>query len=137
MEHLLRQGFVSFTPTYVLRRSLRCLFPGYVFLFFDIATTRWRSINGTRGVKRLLWGESPSPLPVGVGERLHISNPLSDPDSVMATMLIGQNVEVGQGLWTGQMGRVSSSAGSRVKVLLYLLGGDIELDLHARDVIPA
>lgn len=136
-EHLLRQGFVAFTPTFVQRHSLKPLFQGYVFIFFDIANSRWRSVNGTRGVKQLLWGESPSPLPVGVGERLHSANPLSDPDSVMASMLVGCRVRVDEGLWTGQNGEVSSSVGSRVRVLLNLLGGNVEIDLHARDVTPA
>src|SRR5665213_356294 len=30
------------------------LFPGYLFVSFDVGMTAWRSINGTRGVVRLI-----------------------------------------------------------------------------------
>src|SRR5277367_4580277 len=38
-------------------------FPGYLFVALDIRRDRWRSINGTIGVSRLITGGNGAPLP--------------------------------------------------------------------------
>ena len=61
-RHLARQGFRVFAPVEErtcrhARRfytSMRPLFPGYIFVSFDPATARWRAINGTQGVLKLV-----------------------------------------------------------------------------------
>lgn len=70
-RNLDRQGFEAFLPLYRrqirhARRRLevrRPLFPGYLFVRFDPATCRWRSINGTVGVRYLL-GDRTRPIAV-------------------------------------------------------------------------
>src|SRR3954466_10002823 len=71
-QNLLKQGFDTFLP---LRRKIHRhagkieavsapLFPGYLFVRLDIALHRWRCVNGTYGVIRLVMqGERPSPMP--------------------------------------------------------------------------
>jgi transcriptional antiterminator RfaH len=65
------QSFRAFCP-YVMRtvrharkaRTVRsAFFPGYLFVALDLARDRWRSINGTLGVKRLLVDGDGAPLP--------------------------------------------------------------------------
>lgn len=52
-------------------KSLAPLFPRYLFVEFDITRDRWRCINSTRGVVRLIMqGERPQPVPVGVIESI-------------------------------------------------------------------
>ena len=70
-RHLVNQGFTIYLPFY--RRRVRharrneivasALFPGYLFVRFDPQQDRWRSINGTRGVVRIL-GEDAAPRSV-------------------------------------------------------------------------
>ena len=73
--NLERQGFRTYLPRYRRIRSharrrdavLAPLFPGYIFVEFDLDTAPWRSINGTFGVNHLVChGDRPAPLPDGV-----------------------------------------------------------------------
>src|SRR6266700_1202029 len=75
---LAKQGFEVFLPSYVklVRHARRAahvaapLFPGYVFVGFG-QEARWRAINGTIGVVRLIMsGDSPTPVARGVVEGL-------------------------------------------------------------------
>src|SRR6478609_8784474 len=78
-RQLSNQGFRTFVPRYWKnRRHARkvetvsaALFPRYIFAVLDITRDRWRSVNGTLGVDRLLMcaGE-PQPVPHGVVESL-------------------------------------------------------------------
>jgi transcriptional antiterminator RfaH len=71
MRHLTNQGFVGYLPRYQrqvrhARRSksvLRPLFPSYLFVHLDPDLCRWRSINGTIGVREIL-SNGVTPLPV-------------------------------------------------------------------------
>ena len=71
-RHLINQGFTTYLPVYRrrvrhARRSeiaLRPLFPGYLFVRLDPEQQRWRSINGTAGVRQILTdGNSPRYVP--------------------------------------------------------------------------
>lgn len=79
VRHLRNQGFETFLPRYrKLRRHARRvetilapLFPRYVFVKLDLDRDRWRAVNGTRGVQRLVsWGELPAAVPEGVIEEI-------------------------------------------------------------------
>jgi transcriptional antiterminator RfaH len=77
--HLRRQGFKTYLPRY--RRSLRHarrsevvfapLFPRYIFVAMDTARQRWRAIQSTLGVSRLVsFGETPATLKDRVIEQI-------------------------------------------------------------------
>jgi transcriptional antiterminator RfaH len=75
IEHLSRQGFRTYLPRYLRRRRharrvetvAAPLFPRYLFVTVDLATQRWRSIQSTVGVSRLVCnGDDPSPVPDSV-----------------------------------------------------------------------
>lgn len=77
--NLQRQGFRTYLPRYHRERRharrrdvVRApLFPGYIFVQFDIDAAPWRSINGTFGVARLIChGERPAAVPEGIVEEL-------------------------------------------------------------------
>ena len=61
-KNLNRQGFKTFLPLHdttsrnVSRfiNTTRPLFPGYMFITFDRAETKWHKINNTYGVSRLI-----------------------------------------------------------------------------------
>ncbi len=79
LVHLRRQNFEAFLPRFLkTRRHARRvdrvaspLFPGYMFVFFDLEQARWRSIFGTVGSQGLVCnGERPAPVPEGVVEEI-------------------------------------------------------------------
>src|ERR1700722_12116448 len=70
-RNLMRQGFEIYLPRYLKRRSharkiekvAAPLFPRYLFVRIDMATQRWRSIQSTFGVSRLVCnGTDPAPV---------------------------------------------------------------------------
>ena len=70
-RNLVRQGFEIYLPRYLKRRSharkidkiAAPLFPRYMFVRIDMATQRWRSIQSTFGVSRLVCnGADPAPV---------------------------------------------------------------------------
>ena len=79
VAHLARQGFEVYLPRYLKRRRharkietvSAPLFPRYVFIMIDMAAQRWRSINSTTGISRLVCnGEAPAVVADGVVEGL-------------------------------------------------------------------
>src|ERR1700736_5521886 len=70
-RNLVRQGFEIYLPRYLKRRSharkiekvAAPLFPRYLFVQVDMETQRWRSIQSTFGVSRLVTnGSDPAPV---------------------------------------------------------------------------
>ncbi len=77
--HLGRQGFEVYLPLYLTKRRharrvdtvASPLYPGYVFVAIDLGVQRWRSIQSTIGVSRLVCrGEDPAAVPEGIVEEL-------------------------------------------------------------------
>src|SRR5262245_122871 len=76
---LVKQGFEVFLPRYLKRwtHARRTasrptpLFPRYLFVAIDVERQRWRSINGTIGVVRIVGtGARPTPVPSAVIDEL-------------------------------------------------------------------
>ena len=77
--HLGRQGFEIYLPRYLKKRRharrvdtvAAPLYPGYVFVAIDCEVQRWRSIQSTIGVSRLVChGDEPAAVPAGIVEEL-------------------------------------------------------------------
>lgn len=77
--HLLRQRFQTYLPRYrKQRRHARRtenvpapFFPCYLFVAMDPTRQRWRSVQSTLGVSRMVaFGGAPTPLPDGVIEQI-------------------------------------------------------------------
>ena len=71
-KNLKRQGFKTFLPMEEKTRqrngkfftALRPLFPGYIFVAFDVAHGLWRAVNSTYGVTQLVsFGKEPTAVP--------------------------------------------------------------------------
>jgi len=78
-DQLNRQAFRTFQPKRhkTVRHARRLstveasFFPRYLFIVLDSSRHRWRSVNGTFGVSRLLMrGDEPHPVPHGIVEAL-------------------------------------------------------------------
>lgn len=143
-RHLERQGLKTFTPSIVKtvrharRRTERrvALFPGYLFVRFDIGQCAWRSINGTLGVRSLVMaGDHPLAVPRGLVESFI---ELSDKAGLMRTEFEeGQRVEVLSGpfaSWVGTVERLDDRG--RVFVLLRLMNGESAVSMDRSALWP-
>jgi transcription elongation factor/antiterminator RfaH len=143
---LARQGFRVFLP--VVMRSVRharkvrnvkvAAFPGYLFVILDLQRDRWRSINGTIGVSRLVMGEaSPLPAPTGIIEALLDYRDETGVCRFDRDLEAGQSVRIVSGPLAEAVGKlVRLDANGRVCVLLELLGGQVQATI-ARAALEA
>ncbi len=147
VAHLERQGFVIFCPRYrrVARHARRQtsvlapLFPSYMFVRLQTSRDRWRSVNGTRGVVRLLaQGDVPTPVPPGIVEGLQAH---TDPHGVLewvALFDVGRPVRVIEGPFADLVGKLERlGPDGRVCVLLELLGRPVSVNLPCEALDPA
>jgi transcription elongation factor/antiterminator RfaH len=133
------QGFTSFLPqiTRTVRhaRQLRTvrtpLFPSYVFVRLDLERDRWRSVNGTYGVARLVMADGrPVPVPNGVVESLFT---LRDGNGVVRLdhdLSVGQRIKVIAGPFAQTLGALTRLDGpERVQILLDMMGGKVSVTI--------
>jgi transcriptional antiterminator RfaH len=147
-QNLLRQGYEVYLPRYLKRRrharkvdfTAKPLFPRYMFVAIDMATQRWRSIQSTFGVSRLVTnGDDPATVPEGVVQALRAreddkgfirldSKPAFTP---------GDKVRVLAGAFMDSAGLFSGLADhDRVSILLDMLGRKVRVLLDA-DMVAA
>jgi transcription elongation factor/antiterminator RfaH len=103
------------------------VFPGYLFIRLDPDQHRWRSVNGTIGVSRLLTAnERPTPAPIGVVEALMSYVDDQGYCQLSRDLVPGQRVSVVRGPFTRLIGEVlSMDDKGRTRVLLEIMGGKV------------
>jgi transcriptional antiterminator RfaH len=144
--HLLAQGFRIFLPrvnkTVRHARKIRAvnvpIFPGYMFVALDLQKHRWRSVNGTFGVARLIMvGDIPEPVPQGVIEQLLDYTDETGVARFDRDLRAGQSIRVTTGPFARVLGRLERlDANGRVRVLLDIMGGKVSA-LIARSALEA
>jgi transcriptional antiterminator RfaH len=146
--HLHRQNYETFLPLNVKtdgrgprqRRMVSAYFAGYLFVRLDLTVQRWRPIDSTVGVLRIVKiGDFPAPAPVGLVEGIR--------DLVGATGLyeppapkfgIGDSVKVMQGPFASHLAVVERLDGpGRVRVLLTLMQQAIPIAMSTADLTAA
>ncbi|MGB8183002.1 MAG: transcription termination/antitermination NusG family protein [Stellaceae bacterium] len=140
-QHLANQGFMPYLPRYRRRVRharrieivLRPLFPGYVFVQLDPTKSRWRSINGTVGVRRVLTdGEVPRRVPERIVREIMARE---DGDGVVALLppsfARGQAVRIIDGPFADCDGLFQEMRDDERVVLLFTL-----LGREVRTVVP-
>lgn len=147
--HLKRQGFTAYLPRYLKRRRHARkvetvpapLFPRYLFVAIDVTTQRWRSIQSTIGVSRLVCnGEEPAALPLGIVEGIQTSE--GDNGYIALDtrpkFAAGEKVRILDGAFAACLGFFERmSDGDRVAVLLELLGRKVRVVLDIDCVAAA
>ena len=141
LAHLRRQGFEAYLPRYAktrrhARREERVvapLFPRYLVVRLDLNRHRWRSVNGTLGIERLIChGERPVPVPAGVIEDLKCQE---RPDGLLAPASLvllerGSRVRMVDGAFAERTGIYERmTANQRIVLLANLLGREVRLTL--------
>jgi transcriptional antiterminator RfaH len=141
------QRYRSFLPLQLETRRhahkfatvLAPVFPRYIFVILDLERQRWRSVNGTFGVQRLITdGERPLAVAPGVVETLVQS---SDQRGALIyeadELAIGDQVRLVSGPFAGSLGILQRLDGAgRVQILLALLGGPVKVTA-AREMVAA
>lgn len=148
-RNLERQGFDIYLPRYLKRRSHArriemvpvALFPRYMFVWIDIATQRWRSVQSTFGVSQLvLNGSDPAALAPQVISCLRARE---DGDGYVQLdqrpkIALGAKLRVLSGVFAENLGLFDGMADrDRVAVLLDLLGRKVRVTLDADMVAVA
>jgi len=147
-QNLQRQGYEVYLPRYVKRRhharkmdfTAKPLFPRYMFVAINVATQRWRSVQSTFGVTRLVCnGEDPAAMPDGVVAALKARE--DDKGFVKLDLrpafAPGDKVRVLAGAFVDNAGLFNGLADhDRVSILLDILGRKVRVLLHA-DMVAA
>ena len=146
---LRNQGFQVFLPLrsktwrHARRTETRQVpfFPGYLFVVLDLDRDRWRSINSTLGVQRLVMasGEArPAPLPKGIIEALRCDADSRGCLRFEELLRVGQAVQILGGPFGDRMGElIGRDDAGRVRVLIELLGGQVPVVLSRSEVMAA
>lgn len=138
-SQLRAQGFRTFLPRVVrtvrharkLRTVTASAFPGYLFITLDLARDRWRAVNGTIGVSRLVTGlELPIPVPNGVVETIMSYVDEHGIAHFERDLTPGQTVRIKEGPLSQAVGKLIRSNGqTRARVLLEIMGAKVETSL--------
>ena len=147
-QNLIRQGYEIYLPRYLKRRRharkvdfvAKPLFPRYLFVAIAMPAQRWRSIQSTQGVSRLVCnGEEPAAVPDGLLGALKAR----EDDSGFVRMeakpafSLGEKVRVLAGAFVDNAGLFDGMEDhDRVAILLDMLGRKVRVHLDA-DLVAA
>jgi transcriptional antiterminator RfaH len=140
LRHLANQNFTAFCPRARVNRKvgrhrverLDPFFRGYVFVRLDLERERWRSVNGTLGVARLVTFDRvrPAPLPVGLVEQLQDLCSEGDELGFADDLSVGDAVRVMTGPFAELVGTLEAASGpERVTILLDVLARSTRVEL--------
>lgn len=136
LRNLARQRFGTFVPmeTRTIRRGARFqtrrvpVFPGYAFIAVDPELGRWRAINSTTGVARLVsFGADPVRVAQPLVEAL-LRRYGQDGSEPPMEVVPGDEVQISDGPFADFVARVEAvSPERRVHLLIELLGRETRL----------
>lgn len=140
-KNLKRQGFKTFLPMDEETRQLdgkfvtamRPLFPGYIFVAFDVAHGLWRRVNSTYGITRLVsFGKEPSAVPLDLVSQLMLR---CDAQGKLLTPKLlnpGDQVTMTKGPFANFVAEVEKIAPDRrVWVLMEIMGAQTRVAVGA------
>ena len=144
---LRNQGFRVFLPLrartcrHARRIDVRLVpfFPGYLFVALDLGRDRWRSVNSTYGVQRLVTSgceSRPMPVPLGIIEALHCEADARGCLMADDGLRVGEPVRILAGPFSDIVGElVQLDEPGRTRLLIELLGAQIPVLLPRVQVV--
>lgn len=148
-RHLERQGFETYLPRYLKRRRharridtiAMPLFPRYLFVSVDMRSQRWRSVQSTVGVSRLITnGGEPLAMVESVIDALRRREDASGfiQFNPAPSFSVGDRIRVTSGAFADTLGLFEGCDDrARVAVLLNLLGRKVRVMLDLEMVVAA
>lgn len=143
-RNLIRQGFELFLPKIEVTarastkfvRSLKPLFPGYLFAKVDLRVGGWRAINSTYGVSRIVTtAGKPTPVPAGLVNELKARCDDCGTVQPEAEFDVGDTVQLRHGPFANWIGKIMSLPDQqRAWVLLDIMGGQTRVAVNQRDL---
>ena len=131
-RNLKQQGFDTFLPLEEETRrrnhkfvtTLRPLFPGYIFVAFDVARDFWRAVNSTHGITRLVsFGKEPTAVPLDLVSQLMLRCDAEGRLLPSELLNPGDQVMLAKGPFANFMAEVETMAPDRrVWVLMEIMG---------------
>jgi transcriptional antiterminator RfaH len=149
VAHLNRQGFDTYLPCYLKRRRharrvenvIMPLFPNYLFVAFDAAIQRWRCIQSTIGVVKLVcYNDMPATVPFQIVEELKSKEDERGliPIDRHPPFARGDRIQVKNGVFSSCLGVFQGLSGSeRAAILLDLLGRKVRVVIESDDLAAA
>lgn len=155
--NLRRQGFTFHAPLEELPPSPRApevrrwrpLVPGYIFLSFDLLGSPWQRLFNTYGMKRVILsaGEAPLEIPrpalqafLTPSEPFTVAAPQPGTPAQAATPAMaiktGTALDIVSGPFAGNRGVCTLSAKNRIKLLVAIMGGEVEVSVQPHQVAP-
>lgn len=148
--NLAQQGFEVYVPRYfkTVRHARRVnvvrapLFPNYIFVRIDLETQRWRAINSTVGVKRLVGHEGiPARIATDVVDDLREHEEADGFLSIVSPakrFKTGDAVRILRGAFDSCRGIFQARTDNeRVEILLEMLGRKVRVVTDAQLIEPA
>jgi transcriptional antiterminator RfaH len=137
-KNLNKQGFETFSPMYNITKRkaskftnlTKPLFSGYMFISFDINSSKWGKINSTYGVSRLITFNSmlksvPTSFINGLMNRCDISGKLLTEKEIKK----GDHVKFTHGPFANLIASVEKiEADQRIWILLNLMGRQTKIE---------
>ena len=129
------QGYKIFLPQMIktvrharkMRQARVAVFPGYLCVALNPLKDRWRSINGTIGVARMIMAnEGPAPVPRGIVESLASYLDNQGICRFDRDLKEGQQVRIVSGPFAHLIGQIATLDGKgRARVLLKIMSNEI------------
>ncbi len=137
-KNLLNQRFEVFLPQLNysdINSNFIPLFPGYLFVSFDIFSPHWLKIGNTRGVKKLL-SSNVNPSKVDkkiINILLKSTNSFGVISESYLNYKLNQSIKVINGPFKNMLGKITSlENNARIKILL----DNIVINLENKDILP-
>ena len=140
-KNLKRQGFNTFLPMEEETRQrkgkfvteMRPLFPGYIFVAFDVTRGFWRTVNSTHGITRLVsLGKEPTAVPLDLVSQLMLRCDAKGKLLPPKLLKPGDQVMLTKGAFANFVAEVETIAPDRrVWVLMEIMGGQTRVAIGA------
>lgn len=141
LRNLGRQGFRTFLPVEEVTQTrngrfmtiLRPVFPGYVFVAFDVTLGLWRKIQSTNGITRLVsFGTAPAAIPADIIQQLMQRCDADGRWRAPAQMNAGDQVRLKTGPFTDFIATIETVAPDRrVWLLMDVMGAQTRVAVDA------